>query len=159
MSAFAVTASPKQAFIDALKSKLEADTVLMGTVASGGLGVTGIFGHVSETVRKAYPYVVFGYEHEDDEGAAGAMGLAGSRVEVTLDIYSAHKGKSEARAIGSRIYAICERQPLRVKGFALMVGSVHREFEDIDDEPDEDAPSKRLYHGVQRWGAVLDEAA
>jgi hypothetical protein len=149
---FLVSASPQQAFIDALKRALEADATLMALV-------TGVYGHVPEASRVTPPYIVFGYEHEDQDGAAGAMGLAGSRCMVTLDVWSKGKGKSEVRSILSRIYTVLERRTLHVTGFRMMDGSLTREFQDIDDEPDADSPTLRLYHGIQRWGCVVDEAA
>lgn len=150
---FTVTGSPTQAFIDAFKARCEADTTLMAIIE-------GVFGHLDETERTPYPYVVFGQEQLDgNDSNAGAMGLGGGKVVLELNGWSDHPGKSEMRAILSRIRLLFERQTLRVTGFVMMAGSLTCEFEDIDDEPDEDAPEQRLYRGMQRWSCVIDEAA
>ncbi len=148
---FAILGSPTQAFVDALKAALEADATLMAMIE-------GVFGHVSDAARTRYPYLVLGQRHLD-EGNARSMGVAGGRTEIQLDGWSDHKGASEMHAILSRARAVLDRRTLRVAPFTMMAGSLSCEFEDVFDEPDEDAPSKRLYHGVQRWGAEIDGAA
>lgn len=153
MGGFVVTGSPVQAFIDAFKARCEADATLMGLIE-------GVFGHLDETERTPYPYLWFGQETRDVNAQdAGAMGLPGSKVTLELNGYSDHLGKSEMRAILSRVSVLFERQTLRVTGFAMMVGSMTCEFEDVDEEDDEDAPEKKLYRGIQRWSCVIDEAA
>lgn len=148
---FVVTGSPTQAFVDAMKTRLEADATLMALVE-------GVYGHLSEAARTAYPYIVIGYRHLDD-GNTRSMGLAGGRCEVQLDVFSDHKGASEAHAILSRLRVLLERVTLRLNGFVMVQGSLACEMEDVFDEPDEDKPQSKLYHGVQRWGAEIDEAA
>ena len=148
---FAILGSPVQTFIDAVKAALEADAELMALIE-------GVFGHVSEAARVDYPYLVLGHRHLDD-GRARSMGVDGGQVSLMLDGWSDHKGASQMQAICSRVRQVLERTPLRVAPFTLMAGSLHCEFEDVFDEPDEDAPTKKLYHGVQRWVAELDGAS
>jgi hypothetical protein len=153
VSGFVVTGSPLQGFIDAFKARAEADATLMALIE-------GIYGHLDETERTPYPYLVFGQEQFDGNDVnAGAMGLPGGKVTLELNGWSDHKGKSEMRTILARTRVLFERQTLIVKGFSMMAGSLTCEFEDIDREVDEDAPEKSLYRGMQRWAAVIDEAA
>lgn len=139
---FTATGSPTQAVIDAMKDALDADAPLDALI-------TGVYGHLSEVARTSYPYVVLGRRHRRNDG--GAMQVAGGQVTVDLDIWSDHKGPSKAHAICSRIVEILERRDLALEGFTLIKGSLTCEFEDVFDEPDEDKPGSRLYHGVQRW--------
>src|SRR5687767_9953744 len=99
---YTATASPTQAFVDALKTRLEDDATLMALIE-------GVYGHVSEAARTAYPYLVIGYRHLD-EGQARSMGLAGGNVQVQLDGWSAHKGASEMHTVLSRVRALLQRQ-------------------------------------------------
>lgn len=146
---FTVTGSPTQAVVDAIRSALVASVPLMAQV-------TGVFGHLSEAARTAYPYIVLGYRSRNND--AGAMQVAGSRVTVQIDVWSAHRGASEAHSILSGIARVLERRDLAVAGFALVRGSLTCELEDVFDEPDEDKPDERLYHGVQRWAVEIHEA-
>lgn len=148
---YVVTGSPTQAFVDALKARLEADTTLMALI-------TGVFGHLPEDVRTPYPYLVIGYRHLD-EGQARSMALPGGQAQLQLDGWSDHQGGSQMHAILARVRVVLDRQTLRLDGFTMMAGSLHCAFEDVFDEQDEDSPEKKLYHGVQRWAAEIDEAA
>lgn len=145
---FTVTADPTVAFVDAVKSRLSSDTTLSALV-------TGIYGHLSEAARTSYPYVVLGRRSVPED--AGAMGLPGSMVTLQIDVWSDAKGPYVATHICSRIYTVLERQPLTVTTFDCLDGSMRREFQEVFDEPDEDSPEKRLYHGVQRWSAEIHE--
>ena len=147
---FAVLGSPTQAFVDAIKVRLDADATLMALVS-------GVFGHVSDAARVAYPYVVLGSTNLD-EGSHRSMGVAGGRVELQIDVFSQHGGRSEAQSILSRVRALLDRHALAVGAFTLMAGSLRCEMETVDREFDEDAPGKSLYHGIQRWVAEIDEA-
>ncbi len=145
-----ITGSPVRPFVDALLAKLRADTALLALV-------TGVYGHLSETQATAYPYITF--QQPTADGDAGAMQLAGDNVSVQLDVFSRYSGQYEAGRILSRMYAVLERQPVRVSGFDLIGGSLHREHEHIQWEPDEDDPKQGIYHGVQRWTAEIHEVS
>ena len=108
---FTVTGSPTQAYIDALRTILRADATLMALV-------TGVFGHLSEAARTAYPYLVLGRRSRQSDG--GAMQIAGGHVSVQLDCWSDHQGASEAHAILSRVAVLLERRSLTVSGFAVL---------------------------------------
>ena len=41
----------------------------------------------------------------------------------------------------------------------MVGGSLTCEMSEVFDEVDEDKPDDRLYHGVQRWTADVEEAA
>lgn len=143
---FTVSADPTVAFVDAVKTRLAADTTLAALV-------TGIYGHLSQAARTAYPYVVLGRRTSD--GSSGAMGLPGGIVSLQVDVWSDAKGPYAATVICSRMYTLLERHPLTVTGFDLVAGSLHREMQDVFDEFDSDSPDRVLYHGVQRWTAEI----
>lgn len=146
--AYPVTGSPVTAFADGVRTLLQADATLTALV-------TGVYGHLSEAARTAYPYVVLG--RRSRAGDAGAMQTAGSVVTLQLDVWSDAKGPYPVQQILSRIVVLLERRPVTVTGFTVIEGSVTCEFEEIDDEPDEDTPGARLYHGVQRWQAEIHD--
>ena len=146
---FTVTAEPTQAFTESISARLRADTTLMAQV-------TGVYGHLSEAQRTAYPYLVLGRRHLTRE--AGAMGLAGGIVELQIDGWSDYKGPLEMQQILSRVSVLLERQPIVVTGFDLLRGSLTCTLSDVDDEPDEDKPGSRLWHGVQQWTAEIHES-
>jgi len=77
---------------------------------------------------------------------------------VQLDCWSDHMGASEAHAILSAVTRVLERRTLAVSPYTMVVGSLTCEMEDVFDEPDEDKPDARLYHGVQRWVAEIHDA-
>ena len=147
---FAVTAEPRAAFRAAISARLHADATLMALV-------TGIYGHLSEAARVAYPYLVFGSQPMTRD--AGAMGLPGAHVELQLDGWSDYKGPAEMEDILSRVSVLLERQPLAVTGFAMVLGSLTCELSEIDEEPDADKPGSVLWRGMQRWVADIHEAA
>ena len=145
-----VTGSPVQAVVDTLKTALDADPTLDGLVE-------GVFGHLSETARVNYPYLVLGRRHRQNDG--GAMGIIGGRVTVQLDGWSDHKGPSEMHTILSRVAAVLERRALTVVGYLAIANSLTCETEEVFFEPDEDKPATGLYHGVQLWAMDVHEAA
>lgn len=149
---FPVTGSPITAFVDAIRAVLLADATLTALLSS----TTAVYGHLSEAARTAYPYIVLGRRSRTND--AGAMSAAGSMVSLQLDVWSDAKGPFRAQEILSRVSVLLEREMLNVTGFTHIVGSLTCELEDVFDEPDEDSPDKRLYHGVQRWTAEIHES-
>lgn len=144
----AVLGSPMTAAVDALRSVLLADASLCGLLAT----TASVYGHVPEASRAAYPYVVLGRRSREEDGP---MGASGGRLSIQIDVFSDAKGPFQAQAIQSRIVAVLERRPLDVAGYEPMVGSLTCAYEEVYDEPDEDKPGARLYHGVQRWEIVV----
>lgn len=147
---FMVSASPTQAFADAMAARLDGDATLMALVE-------GNYGHLSERQRTVYPYNQIG-DKTLDQGDTRSMGLAGGRVEIQLHTWSDHKGDSEVLAIQSRNRALLERETLTLAGFVMVRGSLHCEAEMVFFDEDVDKPQNSLYHGVQRWVAEIDEA-
>lgn len=147
---FTATGEPTQAVVDGISARLRGDATLMALV-------TGVYGHLSEAARTAYPMVVFG--RRTFSGDAGAMQLSGGTVSLQIDVWSNAKGPWEASRVLSRIFVLLERYPIVVACFAMVEGSLHCEMSEVFDEPDEDKPNARLYHGVQRWTAEIHEAA
>lgn len=153
---FSATAEPIVAVVDAVRAILAADPVLLAG-ATNVRALTGVYGHLSEAQRTAYPYLVLGRRTAD--GNEGAMQRAGAQVTLQLDGWSDAKGPYELQVIGSRVFQVLERRAgFTVPGFELLSGSLHREFSEYFDEPDEDKPGARLYHMVQRWSVVVHEA-
>ena len=148
---FTVTADPTVAVVDAIKARLSADATLTALV-------TGIYGHLSEAARVAYPYLVLGRRTTNALVGGGPMGLGGNTVSLQIDGWSDAKGPYAISAIASRVYVVLERTPLALAGLTLVQGSLMREMQEIFDEPDEDKPGARLYRMVQRWTAELHEA-
>ncbi len=155
--AYPATGSPVQAFVDGLRTLLTGDATLMALI-------TGVHGHVPEGSRQDYPFVVLG--RRSATGDIGAMQVAGNRIAIQVDVFHGRNpdaatnviGPGPVHAILSRISVLLERQAVTVTGYTLIVGSVTREFEEVFDEPDEDAPEQRVYHGVARWAAEVHES-
>lgn len=147
---FTVTAEPTIAFVDAFRAVLVADATLMALA-------TGVYGHVPRADRTVLPYVVLGRRSGDDD--EGAMGVQGNNVSVQVDGWGDANRPAIIEAIGSRIFALMQRRAgFAVTGFAVIEGSLHREFFDYYLEPDEDKPGSSLYRMVQRWTVKLHEA-
>lgn len=145
---FTVSADPTIAFVDAVRAKLIGDAMLVGMV-------TGIYGHLSEAARTAYPYIVLGHRRAEP---SGAMQLAGSALTLHIDVWSDAKGPLTVQQICSRIYTLLERQTLAVTGFTMESHSMDRVNQNVFDEPDMDDPNNLLYHGQQEWTAVVEES-
>lgn len=147
---FLVTGSPSQAFTDAISAVLKADATLTGLI-------TGVFAHVSEATRTAFPYLVLGRRTMPRE--SGPMQIAGGVYELQIDVWSDAKGPFETSTILSRVYALLERRGLTVTGFDLLAGSLTRDAEEIFPEPDTDDPKQLIYHGVQIWVGEIHESS
>lgn len=153
---YAIAAEPVVAFADAFRAPLVSDPLLL-TGGTSWRALTGVFGHLADTARVSYPYLVLGQRTVD--GDAGAMQVAGHLITLQIDGWSDAKGPFEIEAIGSRVFALMERRPgFRVSGFAIVHGSLHREFGDYFPEPDPDKPGSLLYRLVQRWTVELHES-
>jgi hypothetical protein len=146
----AATGSPVQAVVDAIRTILVGDATLMALV-------TGVYGHLSEAARVAYPYVVLGRRTRDDEG--GAFGAAGGAVVLQIDVWSDGKGPSQTHSILSQIAALLQyRLSLVITPWTYVDASLTCELEEVFDEPDDDSPGRRLYHGLQRWACEVHAA-
>jgi hypothetical protein len=153
---YPATGSPTQAVATAIRGTLTGDATLVALVA-------GVYGHLPAG-RVDYPFIVVGRRSATDE--AGAMQVAGSMVSVQIDVFHGKNATATTNTLGpgpvheilSRIYVLLQRRDVTVTGFALIGGSMTRELEDVFDEPDDDAPEQRIYHGVQRWLCEVHEA-
>lgn len=142
-----VLGDPTLAFIDAVRATLIGDTTLMNLV-------NAVVGKLSEAARTPVPYLVLGHRHH--AGDSGAMQKEGGHVSVQIDGWATTP--AAMHAIHSRVYVLLQRTNLNVSGYTLVQGSLTREFADVDEEPDEDMPEKRLYHGVQQWICEVHES-
>lgn len=151
MSPTTVTGSPKTAFAQAFYLALAADAILL-TLVTGGVMTA-----VRRDVRVSYPYLIVGRRDLRDHGA-GAMQREGGTVHLFVDVWSAANDPIEVEQIQSRVRALMTRNDLAVSGFALYAGSVTCPEELVFTEPDPDLPERSLFHGVQQWTGLLEEA-
>lgn len=146
-----VTGSPVTAFADAFKAVLVADAALVALIG------TRVYGATPKGAQVTYPFLGMG--RTSDDGSSGAMQRPGGIVTLHLDGWSSKSGPHEMEQILSRVRALMERrQFFTVPGFHAFDMGLHCEFQEIFDEPDEDSPDRRLWHGVQRWSLEIHEA-
>lgn len=143
---FPVVGDPVEPFVDGVRAILTADATLSALVS-------GVHDHVPESSRQPEPYIVLG--RRTRQNTTGALQVAGNVVTLQVDAWSKAKGPHTVHTILSRVAVLLERQPVAVAGYELVAGSVTCEYGEVFDEPDEDQPGARLYHGVQRWVAEI----
>lgn len=146
----AATGSPLLPWVDAALAVLRADAAL------ALLALGGVFASLPLSIRTSLPYVILGRRELNDQG--GAMQLEGGKALLIIDVWSDHNGPSEAQAIQSRIRRLLQRQTLVIVGFSMITGSMTCEEETVFTDFDPDMPERSLFHGVQHWGAYLEEA-
>lgn len=146
-----VTGTPSEAVADALIAELRADSQLAAAVASRIRATT------PETKGWPTPYIVGG--RREVTPRAGAMTTEGGRVAVFLDFWSEANGPHEVTLLQSHARRVLTRKDLTVFPYRLISGSLVCEEETVFQDFDPDAPSKRLYHGIQKWVADAEEAA
>ncbi len=146
---FVATGTAIEALVDAVKSALSNDVTLSGLV-------TGVYGYVPEGSRRTFPYLKIGDQAMYDD--FGAMQVFGGRVTFPLDGWSEVHGPHEMRTILARVLVVLERADLTVANHVLVGGSLHCTEQDVIEEPDEDMPDRRLYHGHMEWEALVEEA-
>ena len=145
-----VTGSPIGAFVDALLGVLVGDATLMA-IASGG-----IYTSLPLRQRTPFPFVVLNRHQLGPSDAP--MQLEGGRCSVMMDVWSAPNSPDQTRRIQARIRVLLQRRDVAVAGFALIQGSLSCDEELVMQEPDPDIPERQLFHGVQRWSALLEDA-
>jgi len=145
------TGSVVSAFADAVYAVLAADAVLATLVS-------GVFASLPRDQRPAFPYVVVGHRMQGGSQSAGAMQREGGKATVQVDVWSEQNSPGEAHAILSRMRALLQRTDVPVDGFTLYSGSVECDEEQCFADFDADMPSRSLFHGVQRWCGLLEEA-
>ncbi len=150
-----VTGTPLAPFADALFGHLAADPTLVG------LATGGVYAALPRDVPVVMPYVLVGQRREfrlrSSLSGAGSMQREGGRATVWVDVFSAYNGPAEAEDLQARIRILCQRVNVAVPGFFLTAGSLECEEELVYDEPDPNLPTKSIFHGVQSWGADLEE--
>ena len=147
---FLATGTAIEAFVDALIAYLRADATLVALV-------TGIYGHVPEAARTAFPYVRLSSPSFDQQDFGG-MGVGGGRLTLEVDAWSNAKGPHAIRVIMARIKVLLMRADLVVVGHHMAGGSLVTTDDRDFDEPDPDMPEQRLYRGHQTWEALIEEA-
>lgn len=148
-----VTGSPLAPFADAVFGRLSRDAALAALALNGVYAALPVSTKVDVT---AGAYVVVG--HRALGPGAGAMQREGGKADVMVDVWSAYNGPSEAQAIQAQIRRLLQRFDLAVSGFALYAGSVDCDEELCFQDFDPDMPQRTLFHGVQRWTGLLEEA-
>lgn len=149
-----VTGSPLAPFADAIFTRLSADAKLIALAPGGVYASLPESRRVDPTTSGAY--VVVG--HRALGPGAGAMQREGGSAAVMVDVWSAFNGPAEAQDIQSRIRALLQRADFPVTGFTLYAGSVSCDDEQCFQDFDRDMPQRTVYHGVQRWTGLIEEA-
>lgn len=151
-----VTGSPLAPFADAVFTRLSTDATLVA-MAPGGIFAAIPVANLVNPLADG-PYVFVG--HRTLGAHAGAMQREGGDATVVIDVWSAYNGPSEAQDIQSRIRVLLQRNALVVPRFVLYAGSVMCEQELCFQDYHPDMPKlTALFHGVQRWTGLLEEAA
>lgn len=149
-----VTGSPLAPFADAIFSRLNADVRLAALAPGGVFASMPDSRRVDASTDGAYVFV----GHRTLGPNAGAMQREGGNADVVVDVWSAYNGPSECQDIQGRIRALLQRCDLAVPGFVLYAGSVMCDEEQCFQDFDPDMPQRSLFHGVQRWTGLLEEA-
>lgn len=124
----------------ALYGVLTGDATLMGLI-------TGVWDYVAE--KDAFPYIVLG---EATEIPDNAHGVFGRQTTVTLHVWTRHRGHSEGLAIGDRVTALLDHQPLTVEGQHHVV--TRFEFSQTLTDPE---PPGDIRHLVLRYRVVTEQ--
>lgn len=124
----------------AIYTLLTGDTELMADV-------TGVYDHVPEGT--GFPYVTIGAATATPQGAHDRYGR---RSTVTLHVWSAYHGWSEALSIVDHLLRLLDHQDLTVDGHEFV--SVHHEQTVSMQDPDED-----LRHVAVRFAVETEHPA
>jgi hypothetical protein len=110
--------------------------------------VSGVFDYVPED--QAYPYVVIGESVETPDNRHGAFGR---QTVLTLHVWSQYRGYSEALAIGARVMAVLDHQPLTVPGLHHVSTKYEMAMTLTDPEPPGD-----IRHLVLRYRITTEQS-
>ncbi|MGW2260273.1 DUF3168 domain-containing protein [Streptomyces sp. NPDC001780] len=124
----------------AVYGRLAADPTLTGLI-------TGVFDYVPETT--AYPFVVIGEAIETPDNRHGGFGR---QTVITLHVWSRYRGYAQALAIGARITALLDHQPLTIVGQAHIV--TRFEFSQTLTDPE---PPGDIRHLVLRYRVLTEQ--
>lgn len=120
--------------------------VLTGDATLRGL-VNGVWDFVAET--DAFPYIVIGDATEIPDNRHGAFGR---QTTVTLHVWTKHRGHSKGLAIGDRVTALLDHQPLTVEGQDHIV--TRFEFSQTLTDPE---PPGDIRHLVLRYRVITEQ--
>lgn len=126
----------------ALYAALTADTMLMSLI-------TGVYDYVPEDV--VFPYVAIGEATEIPDNRHGGFGR---QTTVTLHVWTRHRGHSKGLAIGSRVTALLDHQPLAITGAAWV--ATRFEFSQTLTDPE---PPGDVRHLVLRYRVITEQPA
>jgi hypothetical protein len=153
-----VTGSPEAALASVLWSIAASDGPLIALV-----GADQVVTALRLDQRTPFPCVVVGRrEFASNYGTdryGGAMQVEGGRASIWIDVWSAINSPVETQTVLSRLRVLFQRVNLVVPGFVLIDGSLTCQDELCFQDDDPDDPQRRLFHGVQRWTALLEEVA
>lgn len=146
---YPVTTEPTQAFVDAVQTRLAADSGLTAIIG------TRLYAALPKSARVTLPYLVLGRRSVLRD--AGPMATPAGLVSLTIEGWSSARGPDEMARMLSRVSAVLERETLSVDGHDMVDGSLTCEMSEVMDEPDQDMPDRVLFHGVQRWSAEIHQ--
>ncbi|MFD9064184.1 DUF3168 domain-containing protein [Kitasatospora purpeofusca] len=137
MSTAAAPMAPLQAAVHAL---LTGDAELSGQI-------TGVHDYVPEGT--AYPYVVIGEAIETPNNRHRGLGR---QTVLTLHVWSQYRGYGEALAIGARVMALLDHQPLTITGLTHV--STRYEMGQTLTDPE---PPGDIRHLVHRYRITTEQ--
>jgi hypothetical protein len=126
----------------AIYAKLTGDPTLMGLI-------NGVWDYVPE--KDAYPYLVIGEAVETPDNRHGGFGR---QTVVTLHVWTQYHGHSKGLAIGARVTALLDHQPLTITGADHI--STRFEFSQTLTDPE---PPGDIRHLVLRYRIVTEQPA
>lgn len=124
----------------AIHAKLTGDPTLMNLV-------NGVWDYVPEA--DAYPYIVIGEATEIPDNRHGGFGR---QTVATLHVWTRHRGHSKGLAIGARVTALLDHQPLTITGADHI--STRFEFSQTLTDPE---PPGDIRHLVLRYRIITEQ--
>ncbi|WP_030744450.1 DUF3168 domain-containing protein [Streptomyces sp. NRRL F-5135] len=124
----------------AVYGKLTGDAPLMAAIS-------GVYDYTPEDIP--YPFVVIGEAIETPDNRHGGFGR---QTVITLHVWSRYRGYAQALAIGARITALLDHQPLTIAGQAHIV--TRFEFSQTLTDPE---PPGDIRHLVLRYRVLTEQ--
>ncbi|MET9396281.1 DUF3168 domain-containing protein [Kitasatospora sp. NPDC002965] len=100
---------------------------------------SGVYDYVPEGT--AYPYVVIGEAIETPDNRLGGFGR---QTVLTLHIWSQYRGHHQGQAVGARVMAVLDHQPLAIDGLDHV--STHYEMGQTLTDPEPPGDIRHLVH-------------
>ncbi|MCM2390197.1 DUF3168 domain-containing protein [Streptomyces albipurpureus] len=132
--------SPLLPILDAIRIRQTGDPALMALIS-------GVYDWVPESAT--YPYIVIGEATEIPDNRHRGYGW---QTTITQHVWTRHRGHSKGLAIGARVTALLDHQPLTVTGFHHVV--TRFEFQQTLTDPE---PPGDIRHLVLRYRVITEQ--